>query len=473
VAESWPDDESIGELILRVRLRLGTQDALAEALREVSGNPSVDRKYINRWENGKRIPTPYWLGHLSEVLAVPLKVLERSVAIAKARRQAAAELGNDLGGGPSRRTAENDVAPLVAPVMAPAKHEDSSLTLEEILNDWDGLMRRRDLLVLTGGTAATVLLPDPGHAAAASWSAFDSREMTDACASLTVTYRRLDNMLGPWAVYGHVMKHHEQLWTWLRHARNQTERSQISPLATDSGDLAAWLCFDLEQYDRAAQLYRQAAETAGYLGDVSRQAYLVGRMSRTLSECGKHDHALEFADKAAELAGTKAMPTVRSWLAVTRAYVHACLGDETACRKDLELAATLLDRSAGQPREDYIDFYGPAHLHKWRGHALLKLGERKAIAVKEGRHAVDQAFASWSRAGVRESAEVLTGQARARLSQREIPEAARLTGKAFLIAARTQSPRNLRHVRTLRTGLHPYRNTSAVRALDERLLTGR
>jgi hypothetical protein len=84
----WPLDEPIDQLIGRVRVYRGaSQYTLADALRAASGNPSVDRSYINRWERRRRIPTPYWRRYLSVVLEIPLPVLDRAAANARMRRE--------------------------------------------------------------------------------------------------------------------------------------------------------------------------------------------------------------------------------------------------------------------------------------------------------------------------------------------------------------------------------------------------
>jgi transcriptional regulator with XRE-family HTH domain len=87
VSSSWLDEESVGDLMARTRTERGvSQYALAEALREASGNACATRDYVRRWENGKRIPTPYWRRYLSVVLDVPRERIDRSCATALARR---------------------------------------------------------------------------------------------------------------------------------------------------------------------------------------------------------------------------------------------------------------------------------------------------------------------------------------------------------------------------------------------------
>jgi transcriptional regulator with XRE-family HTH domain len=66
----------LGALVRDLRLANGwSQGRLVAALELVSGVP-LAREYVSRWENGKRKPGRFWLGHLATVLQVPLTVLE-------------------------------------------------------------------------------------------------------------------------------------------------------------------------------------------------------------------------------------------------------------------------------------------------------------------------------------------------------------------------------------------------------------
>lgn len=81
--------EPVGEVIRRARGRLGySQYEFAGELARVSGNPSLTREEVARWERGKRIPGPYWRQWLSRVLHIPTGDL---VAAAKVTRHARAD----------------------------------------------------------------------------------------------------------------------------------------------------------------------------------------------------------------------------------------------------------------------------------------------------------------------------------------------------------------------------------------------
>jgi tetratricopeptide (TPR) repeat protein len=353
-----------------------------------------------------------------------------------------------------------------------ADHGGSSPTLDDVRELWDRLLRRRDFLTSVGAGAAVAVL---GPAPRSRQPVADLDEAIEAYAELTANYWHLEGLLGPTTVYAQALDHHRLLTNWLRQSGEDQAWRQVAQVTADAGILLGWLHFDLEQYDQAAIVYRRTLDVADELHDVDLQAFLTGRMSRTLSECDRHTEALVFAELAGRLGSGGARPAVRSWLAATRAYVHACLGDDRASRGDLDRAYDLLDQeeAEGGPLPTYIAFYGKPNLHKWAGHTLLRLAEHKAAAPREGRSAIEQALAIWPTSGVRESGEVLVAGASARLAERRIDEAVDLTTQAFDIATHTGSPRVLRHVTDLRQRMTPYRQTKAVRELDEHLLTGR
>jgi transcriptional regulator with XRE-family HTH domain len=81
------DSMPIGGLIRAVRSEHGlTQYDLADALVAVSGNDSLGRDEVSRWERGKRVPGPYWQGWISAVLEIAPERLRASARLAKELR---------------------------------------------------------------------------------------------------------------------------------------------------------------------------------------------------------------------------------------------------------------------------------------------------------------------------------------------------------------------------------------------------
>ena len=296
-----------------------------------------------------------------------------------------------------------------------------------------------------------------------------SPEMADACSALTRDYRRLDALAGPAAVYAQAAGHQAWLADWMAQAVRGQQR-EIAALYADATILLAWLNFDLERHTQAIALYRECGDVADQIEDTSLRAFLAGRQARTLSEAGRHDEALNHAEAARQLATASASPQLRSWLAITRAYIHACLGDDYACRASIASAHAALDKLAPTEAPPYLAFYGPSYARKWEGHALLKLGSVRRDALASGRTAIDAALNTWAPDDIRESGEVLAACAAARRAQQEIPEAASLAAQAWQVAATTSSPRIMRYVLQLRRDLAPYRDVNAVRELDDLIL---
>ncbi len=86
--DSGQTRQTIGALLARVRGDQGiSQLRLAERLCAASGQDTVTRHEVSRWEREERIPTGYWLGWLAAVLEVPLAELERAAGFARRARE--------------------------------------------------------------------------------------------------------------------------------------------------------------------------------------------------------------------------------------------------------------------------------------------------------------------------------------------------------------------------------------------------
>ncbi len=87
--ERGPRSGPISEILPELRRVQGlTQCDLAERLHTISGNDSITREEVSRWERGKRIPGPYWRGWLGQVLDTTEQELEHAAAFARrVRRQ--------------------------------------------------------------------------------------------------------------------------------------------------------------------------------------------------------------------------------------------------------------------------------------------------------------------------------------------------------------------------------------------------
>jgi transcriptional regulator with XRE-family HTH domain len=371
------------------------------------------------------------------------------------------------------RLYECSVSELLADLSDYRSHDEATPTeLDDVRRVWDRSIGRRNFLT---GVGAGLVVTLTGTALSGSGSTL--RKGVDdgiaAHAAVTASYWRLEGTFGPSTVYSQALDHYRVLNDWLTQTRDRALWRQVADLTANAAVLLSWLHFDLEHYDQAALVYRNTLDLADELEDGDLRAFVVGRMSRTLSECARHEEALTLANHAERHARSGARPATRSWLAATRAYVHACVGDENASRADLDAAFALLDDDSGEALPTYIDYYGQPNLRKWAGHTMLRLANSRSASAQEARCTIEQALAIWPASGVRESGEVLAAAASARLAEREVDEAVRLTKDAYDVAIRTGSPRVLRHVAHVRQQLTTCGHPRALWELDDHLLVHR
>jgi len=77
----------IGELIRARRQFMGwSQDRLALELARL--RPTVTRDEVKKWEREKVIPGAFWLGHLANVLDVPLSEVDAAASLSRMKRRA-------------------------------------------------------------------------------------------------------------------------------------------------------------------------------------------------------------------------------------------------------------------------------------------------------------------------------------------------------------------------------------------------
>ncbi|WP_372446222.1 helix-turn-helix domain-containing protein [Kribbella aluminosa] len=79
-------------MLRQARHRLGlSQYVIADELARVSGNDSLTREEVARWERGKRLPGPYWRRWICVVLRLPTSDLELAIRSQQEDRRLARE----------------------------------------------------------------------------------------------------------------------------------------------------------------------------------------------------------------------------------------------------------------------------------------------------------------------------------------------------------------------------------------------
>ncbi len=285
---------------------------------------------------------------------------------------------------------------------------------------------------------------------------------------LTVTFENLEAQASPRTLIRPVAGHLGTISGLLEGTPPPDFRRQLLSLAAESAGLLAWLSWDVgaASRDQARAYVRTALAAAQEAGDTALGAYLVGTASVV-------EHAKdEAAARLQFLEGTPygfsvddASSSTRAWLAGLEAEANALLGRTTESLRALERANLAWSRSADdyalRPRSVFFD---AARMAGEQGICLARLGR-----TTEARAVLTSALADLDRNQHKSRPRLLIALASAHGADGDVDEACRLASEAFSSAISMAVQPNLQDVLALRRQLEPWRDTQAVRDLDERL----
>jgi tetratricopeptide (TPR) repeat protein len=443
-----PPNQALGELLARLRW---TPYRLAREVNRVMGPGYVHRTTPRKWLAHGVVPFPPLPELVAEILGDAL-----------GEEVPCAELWPPRPARP-RMPPTIEATPVMAEPVAVAPAEPPR-TLEEILDQWDALMLRREFV--NSGLATAALAVTPG---------FPTTPVTTqamrAHIDLIDVFRRLDNLHGGGAVLDQARNHFHQLMSWRQATNELIQRQRIAFVTARSASFLGWVSCDLGRWAEAGGYYRQAVELAAEAQDLALHCHLLNGMSNVLAECGRHAEALNFADAAVERAGTSVHPAVQWYLRADRAELHAAAGNINECHADRDAAESFLTRIDDGEAPPYAITHDEPGWDLRVGQLLLRLGASTPSLRRQGWLAIDRARETWPVAYARAAAGAYASSAQARVQQGEIEAAASFTRQAFEVASRTGSVRNLRRAQEARAALAPHRRTRAVRDLDDYLLS--
>jgi tetratricopeptide (TPR) repeat protein len=155
-------------------------------------------------------------------------------------------------------------------------------------------------------------------------------------------------------------------------------REPLAGVLTEASTLAGWEALDRNavgqswaHYERAKAAAREAAMPALLAHATAEQAFV-------LIDLGETAQAVEQFAEARKLAEHSAPPLLRAWLAAAHGEGLAATGQRAEALRAFDAAGALLPSDPVDPALPFL-FLGGAHLDRWRGHALARLGEPDAI----------------------------------------------------------------------------------------------
>jgi len=341
--------------------------------------------------------------------------------------------------------------------------------IEATLEDMNRRVFLQGLGAVTGLVTSSALEPWQRLTAALRQPSRVDRQTVAELERVTAGLEGLESQASPRALLGAVVGHLNTVAGLLQGSLGLTVRRRLASVAGETAGLAGWLAWDLEDRRAAGAYFRAGIEAAREADDRPLGAYLVG------SSCVQpayrerpHARLRRLQGRTHGFAAGDANPTTRAWLVTLEAEAHALAGNEAASLSALDQAERITDGAGEEDaaRRPRVTFFNHAYLMGERGVALSRLG-RSAGA----REVLEAALGSLDPEMVKTRPRLLSALATAHVREGNVDEACRIGADALALADRQQVATNLQDVRRLRLDLEPWRDTQAVRELDEQLAT--
>ncbi|SDD21208.1 helix-turn-helix transcriptional regulator [Actinokineospora iranica] len=422
--------------LARARKAAGyTQERLAEELH-------IDRTAVHTWESGKHEPLPYLRPKLARLLGLTLRELETLLA-------------NETPAEPKSTSTDEHWAAL--------------------FRHWVDTMNRRELLQLLGWTAATASAPSLTNlntdeqervAKAITTPQRVDNQVIEHIETIYWTCRRQDDALGPQAVLPTVLAQLSAAQGMLRDCPGELRPKLLSTCGGLSG-LAGWLFSEAADYGNAWQFYDRGRELSHEARDSTMSSFTLGRMSHTALMQDKAHLAIDYAEASRRAAERSDDTLVRAHAASQAARAYARDGQSDECLTALEQAEARLAQ-AGKRDASLAYFYDSGSLANAKAICHLNL-RQPTEAVSQARNALRL----HNRSLVRDNAYTMLYLAQAHVQLQE-PDAAVLIMEDVIEATtRNRSVRLRERLRDTRRALEPWRDSNAVKTLDERLTDNR
>jgi hypothetical protein len=270
--------------------------------------------------------------------------------------------------------------------------------------------------------------------------------------------QRQDDTLGPRAALETVLAQRRLLRGVLPRCAPALRPRLLSTYA-DATRAAGWLSFDLRNFAAAAYYYDEARGAAHEARDTPLGALIRCQLGLLAIWRGRPRLGAERAADARAWADRTDDRALRAFARDIGARAHAASDEPTACLAALDDAERLL--SGADPRGSLAYFHNSSLLAAVRGRCLVDLG-----APGAGRDAIVASLMTMDRRFVRNVAFTHLDLALAHLGAGDVDAAADSVGQARRLATRNHSARLAVALRETRGRLEPWRDTSAVRALD-------
>jgi tetratricopeptide (TPR) repeat protein len=411
--------------------------ALGRALPEPRG---LDANYVSRWERGT-VPHPYHayllcLAFQSSPAKLGLPASELGLAT---EVSAYGTLGSEQSATNRREFGKAFIGSVAAGV---------GLTDWELLTDISGAAPPWSLPALAGnGRQLELEIGSVEHVAAVTFHLEQLRRRAPGDYLLRLVASHIDFMRSHLATTP---------------AKSRRLLSAMGEAAVLAGRLSFWDVRDSAGAARYFELARRAAEEAD---DRVLGAYALAFIGEFTTYLGRPRESLGYIE-AARSSRDVLPPRVNSWVAAVEAEARAFMAEGHGTRTALDQAHAAMDLATARDEEPaWIDFFDEGRLGGYEGVCLVRLGDASnAVDVlQKATGATNPSFTKYR-------SEIASDLAWARVQQGQIEESCRLLALTFELANPVGYKEGLHRLAHVRQQLQPYRDTAAVRELDELLV---
>jgi hypothetical protein len=222
--------------------------------------------------------------------------------------------------------------------------------------------------------------PDVDLAALIARSTSVDATLIDLLEAQTDQLRALDRRLGAAHGLSQTTAHLDQMSDLLRYSLpgRHRYRDRLAGAVADAAALAGWQALDLGQPHKAWLLHDVGKAAGRECDDVAALAHVTAEQAYALLDLDRGQEAQEVVRQARKIAGTRVPEVLQAWLCAAEAETHAATGDDRRARRALDQADKLLPADTGEQQLPYI-FLNQAHLSRWRGNCLARLGATEAV----------------------------------------------------------------------------------------------
>ena len=358
-------------------------------------------------------------------------------------------------------------------LVAPSPPHAVCVTIEGTIGDD---VERRDFFGLfysAARAAAVWAVLSPGmrsHAVSSANPSGPGESGTlEALTAITGSYRRLDDGAPSLELLPLTLGHLYHVSAVAERSGSAAERQTLLAAASEVAGLTGGLAFDSGDHAQASSHYQAAIMFAEQSGNALLQAFSFGMMSFFRAETGQETTAVRLVERGKSLLPSAAPPTIQARMATYEANAYSSLGDSQQALSALGRA----DAASEQIQPDGEMFwplvfpFDEGRQARERGACATRL-KQPDVALP----ALAEGLGSLGSGPSKRRALVLSDLAATYVLTAEIEEACVAAGEAFDVGIQLQSDRVLKRVARIRRELRPWKDTKAVRELDERIVGG-